>query len=170
MPGFAVRRFFLPRRSMTSRRLLKAAQAVREVVSMAILTELRDPRVKYVTVTKVEVLPDMKQAKVYVTIMGDETQQRLSLRGLQNAAGFLQAKIAERIDTRYTPRLEFLLDEGAKNLQQIDQILRRVLPNDSVTADEDDDLDDVDVEDDADALDVEEETSEAKNERPDASS
>lgn len=95
---------------------------------MAILTELRDPRVKYVTVTKVEVLPDMKQAKVYVTVMGDEKQQTLTLRGLQNAAGFLQSRIADRIETRYTPKLEFLIDEGAKNAMQIDQILRRVLP------------------------------------------
>lgn len=155
---------------MTSRRLLKAAQAVREVVSMAILTELRDPRVKYVTVTKVEVLPDMKQAKVYVTIMGDETQQRLSLRGLQNAAGFLQAKIAERIDTRYTPRLEFLLDEGAKNLQQIDQILRRVLPTDADAGDEDDEDEDVEAEDDADVSKLDDDEADAKNERPDASS
>ncbi|MBA4018829.1 MAG: 30S ribosome-binding factor RbfA [Pirellula sp.] len=158
---------------MTSRRLLKAAQAIREVVSMAILTELRDPRVKYVTVTKVEVLPDMKQAKVYVTIMGEETQQRLSLRGLQNAAGFLQAKIAERIDTRYTPRLEFLLDEGAKNLQQIDQILRRVLPTDSDTSDEDEELEDAEAEGDADAShfdDEESDEADATNERPDASS
>lgn len=155
---------------MTSRRLLKAAQAVREVVSMAILTELRDPRVKYVTVTKVEVLPDMKQAKVYVTIMGDETQQRLSLRGLQNAAGFLQAKIAERIDTRYTPRLEFLLDEGAKNLQQIDQILRRVLPTDADAGDEDDEVEDVEAEDDADMSKLDDDEADAKNERPDASS
>ena len=47
--------------------------------------------------------------------MGDETRQQLSLRGLQNAAGFLQAKIAERIDIRYTPRLSFLLDQGVKH-------------------------------------------------------
>lgn len=113
---------------MTSRRLLKAAQAIREVVGMAILSEIKDPRVRHVTVTKVEVLPDMKQAKVYVTIMGDEKQQRLALHGLQNSAGFLQHKIATRIDTRYTPRLEFLFDEGVKNSLEIDRILRRVLP------------------------------------------
>lgn len=113
---------------MSSRRLLKAAQAIREVVGMAILSEIKDPRVRHVTVTKVEVLPDMKQAKVYVTIMGDEKQQRLALHGLQNSAGFLQHKIATRIDTRYTPRLEFIFDEGAKNSLEIDRILRRVLP------------------------------------------
>src|SRR6478752_615962 len=111
-----------------SRRLLKAAEAIRGVVSMAILTEMRDPRVKNVTVVGVEVLPDMKSAKVFVTIMGDEKEQRLSLSGLQNAAGFLQKKIAERIETRYTPRLTFVLDPGVKNSLEVNRILREVLP------------------------------------------
>lgn len=129
---------------MTSRRLLKAAQAIREVVSMAILAEMKDPRVQHVTVTKVEVLPDMKQAKVYVTVMGDETHQRLALHGLQSAAGFLQHKIATRIDTRYTPRLEFIFDEGVKNQLEIDRILRRVLPkaDDPFVLRQDDDSED----------------------------
>ena len=59
---------------MSSRRVLKAAEAIREVVSMAILTDLRDPRIEGVTVTYVEVSPDMRQAKVHVSIMGDEAQ------------------------------------------------------------------------------------------------
>src|SRR5262245_53226493 len=111
-----------------SRRLLKAAEAIREVVSMAILTELRDPRVKDVTVVGVEVLPDMKSAKVRVSIMGSEKQQQLSLSGLQNAAGFLQKRIADRIEARYTPRLQFVLDKGVKNALEVNRILREVLP------------------------------------------
>jgi ribosome-binding factor A len=111
-----------------SRRLLKAAAAIREVVSMAILTELRDPRVKNVTVIGVEMLPDMKSAKVHVSIMGSEKEQQLSLSGLQNSAGFLQRKIADRIETRYTPRLQFLLDKGVKNSLEVSRILREVLP------------------------------------------
>jgi len=111
-----------------SRRLLKAAEAIREVVSMAILTELRDPRVKNVTVVSVEVLPDMKSAKVFVSIMGSEKEQQLSLAGLQNAAGFLQRKIADRIETRYTPRLTFVLDKGVKHSLEVARILREVLP------------------------------------------
>lgn len=95
---------------------------------MAILTELRDPRVKNVTVVGVEVLPDMKSAKVFVSIMGSEKEQRLTLAGLQHAAGFLQRKIAERIETRYTPRLTFVLDKGVKNSLQVARILREVLP------------------------------------------
>src|SRR5262245_54831110 len=111
-----------------SRRLLKAAEAIRGVVSMAILTELRDPRVKNVTVVGVEVLPDMKSAKVHVSIMGSEKEQQLGLSGLQNAAGFLQKKIAERIESRYTPRLTFVLDKGVKASLEVNRILREVLP------------------------------------------
>lgn len=111
-----------------SRRLLKAASAIREVVSMAILTELRDPRVKNVTVVGIEVLPDMKSAKVFVSIMGSEKEQHLALSGLQNSAGFLQRKIADRIETRYTPRLEFVMDKGVKASLEVNRILREVLP------------------------------------------
>ena len=111
-----------------SRRLLKAAEAIREVVSMAILTELRDPRVKNVTVVSVDVAPDMKSAKVNISIMGDEKQQALTLSGLQNAAGFLQKKIADRIETRYIPRLTFVIDKGVKNSLEVLRILKEVLP------------------------------------------
>ena len=113
---------------MPGRRILKAAEAIREVVSMAILTELRDPRIRDVTVTYVEVSDDMRNAKIHVSIMGDEAQQKLSLRGLQNAAGFLQAKVANRIETRYTPRLSFLLDMGVKHSLEVSRMLSELLP------------------------------------------
>jgi ribosome-binding factor A len=121
---------------MSSRRVLKAAEAVREVVSMAILTELRDPRIQNVTVTYVEMAGDLRQAKVHVSIMGDETQQNLSLLGLQNASGFLQQKVAQRIDTRYTPRLKFVLDHGVKNSIEVRRILEEVLPAEPDEADQ----------------------------------
>jgi len=113
---------------MSSRRAQKAAEAIREVVSMAILTELRDPRVQDVTVTYVEVSGDLRHAKVHVSVMGDQTRQDLSLRGLESAAGFLQSKVAKRIDLRYTPRLHFVLDQGVKHSIEISRILDEVLP------------------------------------------
>jgi ribosome-binding factor A len=122
---------------MPSRRVLKAAEAIREVVSMAILVDLKDPRVADVTVTYVEVSPDMRQAKVHVSIMGSDTKQNLALRGLQSAAGFLQSKVANRIETRYTPRLEFVLDMGVKKSIQIAEILQRVLPKEPAEQDQD---------------------------------
>ncbi len=116
---------------MSSRRVLKAAEAIREVVSMAILTDLRDPRIEHVTVTRVEVAGDMRTAKVYVSVMADETHQRLAMQGLQNSAGFLQSKISQRIDTRYTPRIRFELDQGVKQSIEIARMLRQVLPADA---------------------------------------
>ncbi|GIW89881.1 MAG: ribosome-binding factor A [Pirellulaceae bacterium] len=113
---------------MNSRRLLKAAEAIREVVSISILTELRDPRIRDVTVTYVEVAPDMRSAKVHVSIMGSEARQNLSLRALQHAAGFLQQRLSERIITRYIPKLQFVLDKGVKNSLAVSRILREVLP------------------------------------------
>lgn len=98
---------------------------------MAILTELQDPRVRDVTVTGVEASGDLRFAKVMVSVMGDETRQNLTLRGLQSAAGFLQAKIADRIDLRWTPRLTFILDQGVKRSIEVAKILREVLPADS---------------------------------------
>ena len=113
---------------MTSRRVLKAAEAIREVVSMAILTELKDPRVSDVTVTYVEVSPDMREAKVHVSVRGSESKTNLTLRGLRSAAGFLQAKVADRIETRYTPRIKFVLDMGVKRSQEVARLLHEVLP------------------------------------------
>ncbi|MEC7679582.1 MAG: 30S ribosome-binding factor RbfA [Planctomycetota bacterium] len=111
---------------MSSRRLLKAGEAIREVVASSILTELRDPRVRDVTVVGVKVSPDMREAKVSVSVMGDEAQQQLSLRGLQNAAGFLQSKIASRIDTRHTPRLQFVIDKGVQHSLLVGEILEKI--------------------------------------------
>jgi ribosome-binding factor A len=113
---------------MSSRRVLKAAQAIREVVSMAIIADLKDPRIQDVTVTLVEVSPDMRQAKVNVSVMGDEKKQSLCIHGLQNSAGYLQSKVGKRIDTKYTPRLEFVLDKGMKNAMLVTKILEEVLP------------------------------------------
>jgi len=112
-----------------SRRAQKLAEIVREVVAVAILRELKDPRIRNVTVTYVEVSGDLRLAKVHVSVMGNETQQQLTLRGLQNAAGFLQSKIRERADTRYIPKLTFLLDQGVKKSIAVAQILKQVLPS-----------------------------------------
>jgi ribosome-binding factor A len=113
---------------MSSRRVQKAAAAIREAVSRSILFDLKDPRVKNVTVTLVEVSPDLRNAKVHVSVMGDETKQNLALHGLQNAAGFLQSRLNDQIEARYTPRLSFVLDLGVKHSIEVSRILQEVLP------------------------------------------
>jgi ribosome-binding factor A len=114
---------------VSTRRLLKAAEAVREVVSMAILTQVRDPRVQGVTVTGVEMDPDMRAATVHVSVMGSPAKEELALKGLASSAGFLQAQVAERIETRYTPRLKFKLDSGVKRSIEIARVLSEVMPS-----------------------------------------
>lgn len=111
---------------MSSRRILKAAEAIREVVSTAILLEIRDPRVRDVTVTRVEVSSDMRNAKVFISVMGDEAQESLCLHGLRNSAGFLQQKVGQRIETRYIPRLSFEIDKGVKNSVKIAELLSEI--------------------------------------------
>jgi ribosome-binding factor A len=106
-----------------SRRTLKAAEAIRQVVGMAILMEIQDPRVQDVTIIRVEVSGDMQTAKVYVSVMGSEVKQKLCLKGLKSCAGFLQSKIAKRLDTRYVPHLQFVLDQGVKNQLLVSKIL-----------------------------------------------
>lgn len=128
---------------MSHRRTAKVAQAIRQVVSTAILTELRDPRVKKVTVLNVEVPPDLRSAKVYVSVMGEEREGYLVLRGLQSARGFLQSRIADEIDLRWTPILEFVLDSGVKKSIEASKTLREAgvgLPEDD-EAEAEDELD-----------------------------
>lgn len=112
---------------MATRRTLKAANAIRQVVGMTILTEIQDPRVKDVTVVGVEVSGDMQIAKVRVSVMGSEAKQKCCLQGLKSCAGFLQFKIAKRLDTRYIPHLQFILDQGVKNQLEITKILEKEL-------------------------------------------
>ncbi len=111
---------------MATRRTAKAARAIREIISSAILLELNDPRVKNVTVLDVEVAADMRSAKVYVSIMGSQKEQSLCLRGLESSKGYLQKKIAERLTTRYIPVLTFVLDDSVKKSIEASRILKQL--------------------------------------------
>jgi ribosome-binding factor A len=131
---------------MTTRRLAKAAEAIRETVSTTVLFELRDPRVKNVTILSAEAAPDMKTAKVYVSVMGTPKEQSLCLHGLESARGFIQAKLADRLQTRYTPVLTFVLDPAVKKSIEASRRLREVLPPEP-DADDDDESALTDLED-----------------------
>jgi ribosome-binding factor A len=112
---------------MKAYRLERVSEAIREVASETILYELRDPRVKLVTVTRAEVSGDLQHAKVFVSVMGTPAQQDLALRGLQHAAGFVQSKLARRLQTRFTPVLHFVLDQGVKHSIEITRLINEAL-------------------------------------------
>src|SRR3954469_5409162 len=112
---------------MKTHRLARVAEAIREVASETILFDLRDPRVKMVTVTRAEVSGDLQHAKIYVSVMGSEREQQLALHGLKHAAGFVQSKLADRLQTRYTPVVTFVLDKGVKNAIEVSRLIRETL-------------------------------------------
>jgi ribosome-binding factor A len=112
---------------MKAHRLARVAEAVREVASETILFELRDPRVKMVTVTRAEVSGDLQHAKVYVSVMGTPKEQELTMHGLRSAAGFIQSKLAQRLQTRFTPVIRFVLDQGVKNSIEMTRLINEAL-------------------------------------------
>jgi ribosome-binding factor A len=116
---------------MPSHRPERIAEAIREVVATSILFELNDPRIRGVTVLRSEVAPDLRSASVYVTLMGTEAERKQALRALRHAAGFLQSKVADRLQTRYTPRLTFKVDEGVKSSVAVSRLIDEALAEDA---------------------------------------
>ena len=115
---------------MPSHRSLRIAEAIREVVSSAILFDVADPRVAGITVLRTDVSGDLHNATVYVSVMGSESEQNSAMRGLQSAAGFLQAKVAARLQTRTTPHLTFKRDIGVKRSIEMSQMIDEALAAD----------------------------------------
>ena len=112
---------------MSSRRIAKVAEALRETISMTVLFGIKDPRVQNVTVLRTEVSPDLKAARVFVSVMGDEKAQSLAMHGLRSARGYIQSQIAEKLELRYTPILSFVLDPGVKVSIETASIIRQAL-------------------------------------------
>ncbi len=115
---------------MASHRIPRVAEAIREVVSTAILFDLADPRVKDVTVLGVEVSGDLRHAKVHVSIMGTEAQQKLAFHGVQHAAGYIQRKVAQRLQTRFTPVLSFHRDSSVQRSVDISRLIDEAIASD----------------------------------------
>src|SRR5919204_2799333 len=113
--------------AMKPHRLARVSEVVREVASETILFELRDPRIKGVTVTRAEVSGDLQHAKVFVSVMGSAKEQELCLHGLRHAAGFVQSKLAGRLKTRFTPVVRFVLDQGVKKSIEVTRLINEAL-------------------------------------------
>jgi ribosome-binding factor A len=100
-------------------------EAVREVVSAHIPGDLKDPRIGFVTVTSVETSPDLRRARVYVSVLGDEAVREDALAGLRSSRGFLQARVAEELRMKRTPTLDFVYDESIERGMRIAELLER---------------------------------------------
>jgi ribosome-binding factor A len=108
---------------MTGGRMRRVDEAVREVLSGAITQELKDPRVGFVTVTAVETSPDLRHARVFVSVLGDEPQRERSMAALRAAHGYLQRRLNEELRIKHTPSLDFIYDDSVDRSLRIQSLI-----------------------------------------------
>jgi ribosome-binding factor A len=107
-------------------RLLKVNEGIKETLSSVITAEgLKDPRVGFVTVTGVETTPDLRYAKVFVSVLGSKTERELTMKALEKSRGFLQAKINAALRMKRTPQLQFFYDDTLDNALRLERALKR---------------------------------------------
>jgi ribosome-binding factor A len=109
---------------MASERMRRVDEAIRQVLADVLAGELADPRVGFVTVTDVKTSPDLRSARVFVSVLGDDAAREASLAGLRSAHGLLQRRIATELRLRRTPTLEFQYDPTTDRALRIDALLR----------------------------------------------
>jgi ribosome-binding factor A len=108
---------------MTADRMRRVNEVMREVLGNAIARELEDPRIGFVTVTAVETSPDLRSARVYVSVLGGEPEREATLAGLRSSHGVLQAVIARKTRMKYTPTLSFHYDDSPERGVRLAQLL-----------------------------------------------
>src|SRR5579862_840949 len=110
---------------MRGGRMRRVDEAMRMVLSDAIATDLKDPRVSFVTVTGVKTSPDLRHARVYVSVLGDEPARRATLKGLASAHGYLQGRLASELSLKHTPELSFEYDESVARAARLTELMKR---------------------------------------------
>jgi ribosome-binding factor A len=113
---------------MASARMRRVNEAVREVLSAQLAAGLKDPRIGFVTVTGVETSPDLRNARVYFSVLGDETARDEALAGLRHSRGFLQAVINTELRMKRTPHLDFVYDTTGERAARLSRLIDEVAP------------------------------------------
>jgi ribosome-binding factor A len=114
---------------MSSRRAERVGEGIREVIADLLTREIKDPRIGMVTLTTVEVSPDLRHARVYFSCLGDEAARQRTLAGLNSAARFIKGQLAKRLRLRYAAEIVFVLDPSVEHADRIAALLRDVAPD-----------------------------------------
>ena len=103
----------------------RVAEEIRHELGIMVAGELKDPRIAgLVTITEVRVTPDLKHARVFVSVMGNEAEQKSTIKGLTAASGYIRHELTERIQLRRAPEIHFILDHSEEYSQRIEELLR----------------------------------------------
>ena len=113
-----------------SHRPERVSELIRQAVGAFLTGAVRDPRIGFVTVTGVDVSPDLSHANVRVSVMGSDEEKATSLEGLASAARFLRAQLSRELRLRTSPELHFHLDRGLEHAQHIDRVLKELKETD----------------------------------------
>ncbi len=113
---------------MSGQRMRRVDEAMRQVLGDALAQELKDPRVGFVTVTDVDTSPDLRHARVYVSVLGDDSERERALEGLASSRGFLQAKLNEDLRLKRTPTLSFEYDPSVEHAARMTRLIDEAAP------------------------------------------
>lgn len=111
---------------MTSHRSNRVAEEIKKEITQMLRDEIKDPRIGFVTVTGVEVTPDIRYAKIFVSVYGNEDAKGQSLEALEKAKGFVRSELGKRMRLRYTPEISFRFDTSIEHGARIMELLEKV--------------------------------------------
>jgi len=111
---------------MKIKRSTRVAELIKREISLIIAEKIKDPDVKTVTITYVTVTDDLKIAKIYYRVMGDDQSKENAIKGLERANKYIRAEIGHRIELRYVPEVKFFYDSGLENAYHIEMLLKKI--------------------------------------------
>ena len=119
---------------MSAARMRRVDEAIRQVIGDAVARDLKDPRIGFLTVTDVRTSPDLRHARVYVSVLGDRgaasaaEEREATLEGLRSAHGYLQGRVAAELSLKHTPTLEFIYDDTTDRAMRVEQLIDEIGP------------------------------------------
>lgn len=128
---------------MSSRRRQQVSDLIRDHVSEILATEMKDPRLGLVSLTRVEMSPDLRYATIYASVYGNADEQESTLQALSGASGYIRRLLAPRLHIRHIPSIRFSLDHSMEHAEQITRTLNEVLDEPASDADAEDDASDL---------------------------
>lgn len=111
---------------MGTQRPERVQEAIRQEISKIVHDEIKDPRLGFITITAVELTRDLRYARVYFSVLGEEKAKHLALKGLKSAKGYIKGLLADRIKLKFMPEIEFKIDESLERTQRIYDILDKL--------------------------------------------
>lgn len=111
---------------MSSQRPGRVREAIREEASRIVHGEIKDPRLGFITITKVDLTDDLRFARIFFSVLGEDKEKKLALKGLNSAKGYIRGLLADRLKLRYTPDIVFVIDESIEHMKHIYGILDKL--------------------------------------------